>query len=99
MSAPNLDAAAERVANRIRRQFSHFRDYAVRADAGGDGMVYVALRQARRDVAAGERLADQLTPVISETLDAEPDRLDFAISLGSGDEDLLLLVEIRASEG
>lgn len=84
-----LEALCRAVADRIGDEIEQFEGFDVRADAGEPGMIYVALRDAkdRRDV--GERFAEQVASVVEEETG------EFALSVGAGDSDLLLQIEIR----
>ncbi|MFP4601276.1 MAG: hypothetical protein ACLFVJ_23715 [Persicimonas sp.] len=91
----HLQHLCERLAARIRAEFVTFEGHTVRVDAGDAGMIYVAIRDAKREVELGEELSSQLESLLERELDDEPEQLDFAISLGSTNKDLLLQIEVR----
>ena len=93
MGQRSIDELCRSLAARIGDEFPQFEGYDLRADAGSAGTVYVALREAKHDTAAGERLADELTEHIEDELAG--DDLDFALGLGAGDDDLLLRIELH----
>ena len=93
MAAEDLDELCEEIARRINDEIDAFGGYELRADAGSIGTVYVALREAKHDTDTGEQLADRLTPIARAVL--RDSNLDFAISLGAGDDDLLLQLKVR----
>lgn len=93
MSEISLDDVSEQIAGKINSEFSEFEGFDVRADAGSLGAVYVALRQAQTEYETGERFADEVAPILEREL--EGTGLDFAVSMGAGDEDMLLQIEIR----
>lgn len=95
MSQRDFQELCESIATQINEQIPQFDGHQVRADAGSSGAIYVALRGARSDISAGERLADRLAPLIEGQIEGR--NLDFAVSLGSGDEDLLLQIEVRGA--
>lgn len=90
-----LKHLCEKLTERIRSRWPTFEGHDVRADAGDPGMIYVALRGAKRDPDAGEALSSKLESLLGRELDEKPDAVDFAISLGSTNEDLLLQIELR----
>jgi hypothetical protein len=90
-----LAQLCQKLAGRIGSEWPTFQDHALRADAGDAGMIYVALRGAKRDVEAGEELSSELASLLEDELDEEPKNIDFAISIGSGNNDLLLQIELR----
>lgn len=90
-----LKALADDIAERLGAKYASFSGYDVRADAGDAGMIYVALRGAKRDRDAGEAFADQVGALVERTLDEAADSIDFAVSLGAGNKDLLLQIELR----
>jgi hypothetical protein len=91
----HLKNLCKELASRIQAERPMFEDHEVRADAGDAGMIYVALRGAKRELDAGEQLSDELASLIEGELDAEPKDIDFAISVGSGNKDLLFQIELR----
>lgn len=90
-----LEHLCERLANQIHAEIPHQGDYAVRADAGDPGLIYVALRGAKRDRDAGEQLADRVSSLLDRELAEEPRELEYALSMGAGNKDLLLQVDVR----
>ncbi len=97
MSTTELELRAHRIAENIGEKHPTFEGFDVRADAGEPGMVYVALRQAKREVRAGERFAGKLESLVKSEIDDASSELGFAISLGQGNQDLLLQIELRES--
>lgn len=96
MSAEDTEELCEDIAREINDEFQEFEGYEVRADAGSLGVIYVAIREAKHEIALGEKLADRLAPILEQQLEGRD--LDFGVSLGTGDEDLLLQVQIRAPQ-
>ncbi len=92
----HLDELAQAIVARMRGDVASFQGHAVRADAGEAGMIYVALRGAKRDRDAGEALAARISGLVEAALADEAQAVDFAVSLGQGDKDLLLQIELRA---
>lgn len=90
-----LKHLSDKLTERIRSEWPTFEGHDVRADAGDPGMIYVALRGAKRDLDAGEQLSAKLESLLGRELDEEPEDVDFAISLGSTNKDLLLQIELR----
>jgi len=97
MAQSSLDELCEEIAARINDEVPTFGGYDVRADAGSLGAIYIALREAQHELETGEQLADRVAPILDDELENRD--LDYAISLGAGDEDLLLQVEVRKEEG
>jgi hypothetical protein len=95
MSERALKQRCDEIAERIQQAYASYEGHAVRVDSGDAGMIYVALRDARRQPELGERLGAKLEALLEEEIDGESEELDFAISLGSGNRDLLLQVEVR----
>ncbi|QDG50339.1 hypothetical protein FIV42_06210 [Persicimonas caeni] len=91
----HLKHLSEKLAERIRSEWPTYGGHDVRADAGDPGMIYVALRGAKRDFDAGEAFSGELESLLDGELDGEPEAIDFAISLGSTNKDLLLQIELR----
>jgi hypothetical protein len=90
-----LKELSHRLAECIMDAYPEFDGYRVRADAGEPGSIYVALREAREQAATAERLTTALGPLLEQQLLGEARQVAFAISAGSGERDLLLLVELR----
>jgi hypothetical protein len=97
MPDDRLKHLCQKLASRIETEWPIVDGHTLRADAGDAGMIYVALRGAKGDLEAGDKLSGELESLLSDALDEEPgDReLDFAISVGSGNKDLLLQIELR----
>jgi hypothetical protein len=91
----DLKALSTRVAEQLRVEYSRYEEHDVRVDSGDPGMVYVAIRRARRQPELGRALADEVGAEIERVLSASPIDVDFAISMGTGNEDLLLQIELR----
>ena len=91
----DLRALSEQVADRLRADFPEYDGRDVRVDAGDPGMVYVAIREAKRQPELGRSLADEMSTAIEDALSDSPIAVEFAISLGAGNEDLLLQIELR----
>lgn len=96
MSAEDIDQLCEGIASTINDEIPEYEGYDVRADAGSLGAIYVALREARQEIAVGEDLADRVAPILERELEGR--ELDFSVSLGTGDQDLLLQIEVRAPQ-
>lgn len=92
-----LEQLCDGLAARINDELPTFGGFDVRADAGEPGLVYVALRGAKREVEAGEKLARRLETLVEEVLDETEDEFGFALSIGAGMRDLLLQIEVRRS--
>lgn len=90
-----LDQVCEGLARRINDGCPTFEGFDVRADAGEPGLVYVALRRAKRQSEVGEIFADRVAELVEDALDEEDDEFGFAISIGAGMRDLLLQIEVR----
>lgn len=97
MSAEDLHALCQKITTQIAEDHPIFKGFDVRADAGEPGMIYVALRGAKREIAAGEELAKALESLLEPMIDMAKLNVDFAISLGRGNRDLLLQIELRQS--
>lgn len=95
MNDSTLEHICEGLARRINDEFPTFQGFDTRADAGEPGLVYVALRGAKHDTEVGEAFADRVADLVEVALDAEEDRLRFAVSIGAGMRDLLLQIEVR----
>jgi hypothetical protein len=91
----DLEALSQQIADAIGREFSNFDGNDVRADAGDPGMIYVAIRGARRESDLGRALANEMSSTIEQQLAESPRDVEFAISLGAGNDDLLLRIELR----
>ena len=85
-----LEEQSEVLAAKIGAAFSQFEGLAVRADAGEEGRIFVALRKAKKEREKAERFAK----VLHELVEQESGPLDFRLSQGAGDKDLLFLVEL-----
>ena len=85
------------LAAKINDELGEFSGFDTRADAGEPGMIYVALRGAKKEVEEGEKFADEIAAIIEDDLADRGDELPFAISVGAGNKDLLLQIEIRQS--
>ncbi|RAL20016.1 hypothetical protein DL240_19105 [Lujinxingia litoralis] len=93
-----MQTLSQQVAEAIARQFTEFEGHALRCDAGEPGMIYVALRGAKRDAQAGERLAGELDRLVrAELARAGATACAPTIMMGRGDKDLLLRVMISAA--
>ncbi|MFU8804180.1 MAG: hypothetical protein ACNA8W_10255 [Bradymonadaceae bacterium] len=92
-----LSTIAEELASSIADEFPTFEDYKVRVDAGEAGMIYVALREAKAKLDLGEELSTALEAHLDRELGDRARDIQFAISLGSGNRDLLLQIELRQS--
>ena len=90
-----LKHLCEKLTDRIRSQWPTYDGHTVRADAGDAGMIYVALRGAKREREAAEQLGGEIESLLAHELADEPEELDFAISVGSTNKDLLLQIELR----
>lgn len=90
-----LQRVGQLVAAAISQSYAEFEGFKLRCDPGEPGMIYVALRGAKREAAAGERLAEKLDRLVGEAL-AKEQVADLAhiILMGRGDKDLLLRVQI-----
>lgn len=95
-SETNLEQIGRRIADRIGAELDEFGGHAVRADAGKPGMIYVALRGAKGDVELGGQFAERVGELVDELL--EDRQAAFAVSMGAGDDDLLLQIEVRPSD-
>lgn len=93
MDAKELEVRAEEVAKAIGEAFSEFQGVKVRADAGEEGRIYVALRGAKKEKGLGEKFAEALGVMLEKEL--KDSGLQFGIALGRGDRDLLLQIELR----
>ncbi|TXD44752.1 hypothetical protein FRC96_00055 [Lujinxingia vulgaris] len=94
----NLQRIGQQVAAAISQNGSEFEGFMLRCDPGEPGMIYVALRGAKRETAVGERLAEKLDALVGAELAKEQDlSLTHTILMGRGDKDLLLRVEISRS--
>ncbi|MGM0556389.1 MAG: hypothetical protein ACQEVA_08440 [Myxococcota bacterium] len=91
----DLKELSERIATEFRAEYPRYEGEDVRVDAGDPGMIYVALRGARRQPELGRALADEVAGLVEGLLAESPLDVDFAVSLGAGDEDLLLQIELR----
>lgn len=91
----NLEQISEKIAGEIQSGFVAFEGYDVRADAGESGMIYVALRGAKKETDLGERFADGVGRLVEGRLEEMNVEVDFAVSMGRGMRDLLLQVELR----
>ena len=94
MDAKQLEGKAEEVAAAIGESFPDFQGVKVRADAGEEGRIYVALRGAKKEKGLGESFAEALGVMLEEEL--EGSGLQFGIAMGRGDRDLLLQIELRS---
>ncbi len=91
-----LQSIAETIARRVNDELSPFEGFDLRADAGEPGMVYVALRGAKKEAEVGERLATKLAALVADVLEKSDEKgLDFALAMGRGNKDLLLRVEVQ----
>ena len=95
MSEEKLHSMGDEIAGRINAEVSTFEGFEVRADAGEAGMVYVALRGAKRELEAGERLAKRLSDLVEGVIEKD-EALDFGLGMGRGNKDLLLRIELRS---
>ena len=91
--APDLSRLADELAARIQQELPTFEGRDLRADAGEGGIIYIALRRAKKAPEAGERLAARLEHLLDAALEGTP--AAYAISLGRGDRDLLFHIELR----
>lgn len=90
-----LQRVGHQVADAISQSYAEFEGFKLRCDPGEPGMVYVALRGAKREAAAGERLAEKLDRLVEAELAKEQGGpLTHTILMGRGDKDLLLRVQI-----
>lgn len=91
----DLKALSDRLASRLQDDFPRYEGEDVRVDAGDPGMIYVAIRGARRQPELGHSLAEEISGVTEDVLAKTPMDVDFAVSLGAGNDDLLLQIELR----
>lgn len=81
---------SELLAAAISEQISEFQGVRVRADAGEEGRVYVALRGAKKNREIAALFAAKLEALVESTLM----ETGYRLSQGRGDKDLLFLIEI-----
>jgi hypothetical protein len=93
MSEQQLSRLGDQVAGAISQQYPEFKGFRLRADAGEPGMIYGALREAKRSPGVGEELSAALDALIEQELKGEA--VDFALSMGFGSRDLVLQIELR----
>ncbi|TXD33886.1 hypothetical protein FRC98_19990 [Lujinxingia vulgaris] len=90
-----LQRVGQSVAGVISEKYKEFEGFKLRCDPGEPGMIYVALRGAKREAAAGERLAEKLDALVGAELAKEQGAsFEHTILMGRGDKDLLLRVAI-----
>lgn len=93
MSEQLLTHLGDRVAGAIAAKYKEFKGFRLRADAGEPGMIYVALREAKKSPAVGEELSAALDALVEGELEGEA--VDFALSMSFGSRDLVLQIELR----
>lgn len=94
----DLQRIGPSVAGAISETYKEFEGFKLRCDPGEPGMIYVALRGAKREAAAGERLAEKLDALVRAELAKEQGAsFEHTISMGRGDKDLLLRIELSKS--
>lgn len=89
---------AQTLAKAIGDRWPQFGGVDLRADAGEPGMIYVALRGARRQPELGEKLAEKIENLAAELSERGEAAIAVAISLGRGNKDLLLQIECRLAQ-
>ncbi len=94
MSNQGLEERAQALVEELSPGLAKFKGYDVRMDAGEEGAIFVALRDAKRDVAAAEGLAQTLVQRLTAALSDEP-ALDFAVALGTGIKDAVIRVKLE----
>ena len=94
-----LDQFCDELASSINESLPTFEGHDLRADAGESGMIYVALRGAKKKTDLGESLAERIAAIADDAIAAEDHPIDFAISMGRGNKDLLLQIECRVVGG
>ena len=98
MSEKYLAQFGARLAKAINDEISTFKGHKLRADAGEPGMIYVALRGAKKETALGQSLADKVGQIADRLIADEDQPIDCAISMGRGNRDLLLQIECRLGQ-